>query len=372
MSWGFSPPGNAGQVAVGDSLVFVADDEGNLYGVDPTDGRAVWSQSFEHPVGTHRAFDGTLVVTADGALYAFTGKMYLHGQEFEIHRLDPASGDVQWTQSPGVDNHHLYCIDNSSEALLVGSQNDMLGDWSDPALCIDAKTGERHWQTSGGDADSGVLGDQRAYIGSYAGVTAIDREAGIRSWRRNIPGPIPIFLHDENLYVGSNEYDQSKAMALDPETGETRWIFDEWTITSVNHDSDVGGPFVGGERIARLGREGNTIWTNDAGGLFAETPIENGTLYGLTDSRVFGLDTESGDETFAYNPDWKYPRPVSVSDETVIVTAGRSPNVGGVTTSGIEIWMAEFDADRVRAIDVAGGRVAVSAGGAVYGRLIRG
>lgn len=177
MTWGFAPPGSAGQVAVGDSLVFVADDAGNLYGVDPVDGTEVWSRSFEHPIGSHRTFERTLVTFGD-FLYAFTGKTYLHGQEFEIHRLKPASGEVLWTQSPGIDNHHLYMVDATTDAILVGSQNDILGDWSDPALGVDAKTGHRRWASSAGDADSGVLADQHAYVGSYAGVTAIDRESG--------------------------------------------------------------------------------------------------------------------------------------------------------------------------------------------------
>lgn len=161
-------------------------------------------------------------------------------------------------------------------------------------------------------------------------------------------------------------------MALDPANGEPQWRFDDGMITSLNHDSDAGGPFVGGERVARLGSDGAPVWMHDSGGLIAETPIENGVLYGLRDGEVFGLDAESGKQVFTYEPGWQFPRPLTVRGETVIVAAGRSARIGGVATSGTEVWTAEFDTNRISAIGVGGGRVAVSAGGAVYGRPIQG
>lgn len=372
MSWAFAPEGTAGQVAAGASLVFVADDAGNLYGVDPATGDERWSRSFENPVGTRRAFDGTLLAVQD-ALYALTGSQRgAHGQHYAVHRLDPASGAVRWTASPDISYHFLSVLDATPEAVLVGTQNDVLGGWDDPTIALDATTGGRRWQVSTGDADSGVLGGTHAFVGSYAGVTAIDRDQGARNWRRKISDPTPVYRGPNAVFVGSKEFEHSKAMALDPASGDPRWTFDDWTITSLNHAAGFPGPFVGGAKVARLDGEGNPVWTNDAGGLIAETPVASDVLYGLTDGEAFGLATDSGERIFSYTPGWQYPRPVTVADGVVIVEAGRSARLGGVATDGTELWTAAFDSDGVTAVAAGGGTVAATADGVLYGRPLQG
>lgn len=339
-----------------------------LFGLDPETREIVWERSFENPVGSRRGFHGALRVI-DGNLYAFTAKMgAVHAQEYTLHRLDPETGATVWTQDPGIGYSVLTILDVTTDTLLVGARDDQVGDGQDPALAIDIDTGRRTWQAMVGDADSGVLGITRAFVGTYGGVSGIERASGTREWRREIRDPTPVFLGEDRVFVASKEYEQSRAVALDPESGETQWAFDEGTITSMNYHPSGLGPFVGGSQLARLAPDGTPEWRADRGGLIAHTPVTESVLYGLTDSEVFGVTTDTGEPAFSYEPGWRYPAPVAIEDGMVIVSAGRSARLGGVTTDGEEVWTTELPAAGVGSVTVTGGRIALSAGGTAYGR----
>jgi|GEM_PF-5886446 len=370
MAWAFEPPGDVGPVATDGTVAFVADSAGHLYGIDPENRRVEWERSFENPVGSRRGFHGSLRVI-DGYLYAFTATMgAVHAQEYTLHRLDPVTGETLWTQNPGIGYSILTILDATSDTLLIGAGDDQLGDGQDPAFTVDVETGRRQWQVQVGDADSGVLGDQRAFVGTYGGVSGIERSTGKRLWRREIRDPTPIFRGDSALFAASKEYEQSRALALDPASGETRWEYAEGIITSLNDDDAAGGPFVGGSQVVSLGADGTPRWQADRSGLIARTPIADGVLYGLTDSEVFGLTTADGDQVFSYEPGWKYPRPVTVEADTVVVAAGRSARLGGVTTGGEQRWTAELPGEGVGSVETAGGRLVLSNGGRAFGRLV--
>lgn len=370
MAWGFEPPGDAGGVVTDGTRVFVADSTGMLYGLHPGNQEIEWQRSFENPIGSRRGFSGALRAI-DGALYAFTAAMgSVHAQEYTLIRLDPATGETVWTQDPGIGYSVLTILDATADTLLIGASDDQIGDGQDPALAVDVDSGRIRWRATVGDADSGVLGDTRAFIGTYGGVSAVERGSGTRSWRREIRDPTPIFLADGRVFVASKEYEQSRALALESESGVTQWTYDEGTITSMNFGPGGEGPFIGGSQLARLAPDGTPTWRTERGGLIAHTPVTDTVLYGLTESEVFGVITDSGEEVFSYEPGWRYPSPVAIEEDVVIVSAGRSARLGGVTTGGTERWTTELPAEGIGPVSVQNGWLALSAGGTAYGRTL--
>lgn len=215
------PAGGCGDMALGadrliansNSTVFSNGfkEHGYLKAIKP--GQVAWStqhhpQTFSTPV-----FDGTTAYTADGEglVYAFRAK----------------NGAARWTADIGNadgtgSGTRLAHGDGKLVALHTGSA-------SFPELmALDAATGTRAWRVDLFDynAEPLLVRGGRVLVTGFRFARAFDLHTGAALWKTTLGIDLfqPLAADDTAFYVsGFNGLDHYSVMALDPQTGASRW-----------------------------------------------------------------------------------------------------------------------------------------------------
>jgi len=210
-----------------------------------------------------------------------------------VFALDAATGEQRWCMTSGTASRPNPIIVN--DLVLVGA-----GDlpWSPPAYGL--ARGTRF-------------------------VVALERSTGLERWRFYHGGfGTDVVATNESVYVSTSE---GGLWALDPATGEVRWLFQV--------DADAGFDEVS---LGRVAVADGVIYVT-GGGLLHAVDAETGEMHwqvGIGDEEYLGLS--------------------AVADDTVYVTS--SNGVYAVDTgSGAELW--RFAAENTRSLGVADGVVYV-------------
>ncbi|MGC4120974.1 MAG: PQQ-binding-like beta-propeller repeat protein [Myxococcales bacterium] len=276
--------------------------------------------------------DGTLYVSGDGVLYVMDestgavkwtfegtgyfspglgpdGTVYVGTARNEVLALNPANGDVYWTES----------FSQLRSPINVAADRTVFFLTSEPEAlhALDGRTGKEKWtySTSIAEAAPAIGQDGTVYLQDVSKVYALDGQTGTLKWSTsacdgaftNRYGPT---VANGTVYVGGYQVHQyedmgrdSKVHAFDAQTGAPKWQAPVdsavWVTPAVGADGTVYvGTWYGG-LYALDGQTGARKWTAEATTLsFDDVSFAvdaEGTLYFVDGwGRVSALDGQTG------------------------------------------------------------------------------
>ena len=318
--WTFSTR-TAGQIAqpiVANGRVFQP--HGNtLYAVSATDGSEVWS------AGTNGSLPASPVV-ADGVVYqpTTTGRVLAFGV---------ANGEGEWAAS--MDRENL-----NSPTILDGEM--MLTGRDDPystAYRLDTADGDVIWEAgreSDGPSDDGpagtpVVDDDTVYVvnndvggGTPARIAALSRSDGSQEWQKSVAQDnyteiADITYADGTLYAAT---DQGAVYAVDAESGETDWSFEdisEVETIPVLADGTLYVASTGDNALHAIDPSiGTRQWRKSLNGTPTSPVYADGVLYfGADDNYVYAHDADDGEELWSFQTGGEVVAPPVVVEDRV-------------------------------------------------------
>lgn len=196
---------NLGKPIVVDQKVYLADESGEVFGIDAITGKIVWQKQF-----------GPLVGDNIGLSYS-GGVLSLASYYGTVYGIDSTSGQLKWS-------YHANSTINSSPVAFEDKL--FVGTWDGELLALDAKTGVLLWQFKAGEVfNSDVAAqDNTVYVFTRDGILyALEVSSGEEIWSVAIGGGTngrtPV-ISGKTLYINS----PSSVVALDSETGKISWV----------------------------------------------------------------------------------------------------------------------------------------------------
>jgi outer membrane protein assembly factor BamB len=200
-----------------DGRVFAGDDAGRLHAVDAGTGRPVWRFETGGAIRARASFVGGDVVfpSDDGFLY----------------RLDAGTGKERWRVRIGDPVRRLPISDprsryeNKAPAVAVDGATLYVGTRAGRVLALGAERGQPEWTFRAEDAvaTSPTVAGGRVYVGSFdRNVYALRASDGSVVWRYDTgdAATSDVAVLEEDVIVGSRSYDLER---LDAKTGAPRW-----------------------------------------------------------------------------------------------------------------------------------------------------
>ena len=186
---------------------------------------------------------------------------------------------------------------------------------------------DRSERTAGEDNDrdrSSTAWSRRRLLQATGAVATAGLTSQIVSAQSVAEGPtVYVGSHDETLY------------AVDTETGEQQWIFDQPSGPIESSPTVVNGVIFFGSNEGNIyavdAETGDKQWRFEAGGSVKSSPtVLNGTVYFGGGSDVYALDSETGSEQWRFDTNEGIESSPSVADGTLFVGSG----VGIIGASG--------------------------------------
>jgi len=258
--WSFDEPPRAEWIVssptVVDETVYVGSDDGNLYAVDASTGESEWI--FTDPSG---ALQSSPAVT--------DGTVYVGSMDSSLYAVATASGEREWSfdepsgglqSSPAVVGDTVYCISMAGNL-----------------YAVNAATGTQKWSIEGRLRGSPTFFEGTIYAGSTSELNAIDAETGDTLWTYDEQisytngawdiQPSPTVVESTVFYNSTGALH-----AVDIDNGEQRWKLDIASrSTPTVYDGTV---YVGaGEKLYAVDADtGDTIWVYDDVGPLLSSP----------------------------------------------------------------------------------------------------
>lgn len=278
-----------------------------------------------------------------GAPILADGVLYVSNQNGELYALDSATGNELWSQNIGVDVPSPVTI--VGDVIYVGSDRYWL-------YALDSQTGETVWEfrTQAAVYSAPLVLDGRVYFGSADGrVYAVDLATQEAVWQVEVGDWLIWSLAEANglLYAASD----TGLYALDRETGEERWVAGSgsaWNAPAVSNGVVYAGS--DGFFYALEATTGQTIWQfEDDDEAWSPPAVADGLVYvGNRNQVLFALDAASGEERWRFEAaDWTTTDP-TVVDGVIYLGEGNHDRREGPrylyaldAQSGVELWRFE-------------------------------
>jgi outer membrane protein assembly factor BamB len=247
IKWKFATGGRVvSSPVLAGKVIYFGSDDGNIYAVDPENGRQLWKTTTRGPVSATPAIaNGTLYISSyDGKLYALDAKTGAVKWKFatEGERRFEAKGLHGWqpkTQTfPDAFDIFLSSPVVENDAVYFGCGDGNL-------YALNAANGELRWKFKAGDVihASPALANGVVFVGSWDSYFyAVDAKTGKEKWRFHAGEDALIHnqvgfqsspsVVDGVVYTGCRD---AQLYALDAATGKEKWKFDNalsWVITS--------------------------------------------------------------------------------------------------------------------------------------------
>jgi outer membrane protein assembly factor BamB len=252
-----SPPSHAqdalgGGIAYHNGIVFAATSFGDVKAYDAKSGKEQWSR---HVISPMRI-----------APTVFNNHVYVVTVNNELICLDHKNGDVLWTHagiaepscllggaSPSVNDRAVVAVYSSGEVYALNPDNGHVL-WSDTLtapLRYDTVSNIAHIRARP------IIYKDHVFIISHGGrMICLDFETGLRRYQRDIGGVRTPTLHNDVLYLLTNDND---LVAMDTASGD---IF--WTIRLPSMDKEKGaisyaGPILAGHTLVLSASNGSIV-----------------------------------------------------------------------------------------------------------------
>lgn len=238
-----------GSPALGENLLFAADDQGNLVAVT-LEGKEAWRFHVSYPIVTAplvakgRVYVGVsdqnvfcLEATTGRPLWQYgrkfprrtalwrtpglawgDGRLYAGFSDGTVTALDAEMGKVLWKTEVSADG--LFADVCAGPSFRDGKV--YAGTLKGPVVCLDAATGAQVWRQAFEAASGFAVGDELLYLGTPAGeVMALRKADGVKAWHTALDGgiPTPPVLAGDEVLAGAS---QGSLFALDARTGAER------------------------------------------------------------------------------------------------------------------------------------------------------
>ncbi|MFC7058914.1 PQQ-binding-like beta-propeller repeat protein [Halovenus salina] len=272
--------------AVGDAL-YIADNNGQLYALNPADGSEIWSTQIGQA-----SYTASPVVTAD--------RVYMGDPETGgVVGINKETAEEEWTfdtpsgilSSPAIVDNTLYCGTETGTVYAVGIADE-----------------SPRWEFSADGEVTGapVVKNGDVYVTTAAGsVHAITAETGDERWTTNTDQSIRSSpaVDDTSLYVGDGELFESpgRVYSLSTDSGEIEWRFRTEGSYGGRQGAIIQSPTVGQERVyfgvdsnklyAVNKEDGTEVWRFDTSVVLSSPAIYEGVLYtGIDSDAVLALE----------------------------------------------------------------------------------
>jgi len=195
------------QPALSTGLVYFASDDGYLYAIDEQNGQLVWQTDIgnalpcevREKLGTNTSPTGWDYKQSSPVV--MDKRVYVGSLDGNVYALDSTTGKAIWTYQTGGKVRATPVINDSG--LYIGS-------WDESFYALDLKTGNLRWNTPvGGEVQSTALAaNGLIYTASRkASIVALDSQTGDLSWEFNYGTNMWVesspVLSKEVLYIGS-------------------------------------------------------------------------------------------------------------------------------------------------------------------------
>ena len=214
-----------------DGAIFFGGDDGNVYAVNPADGRQLWKRRTGGPVAATPAIAGAMLYVG-----SYDGKFYA---------LDARTGNPRWKFVTGGERRFeakgLHGLQPKNQTIadpfdiflsspVVGGGSVFFGSGDGNVYALDAQTGDLKWKFQTGDVvhASPAYADGVVFFGSWDSYFyAVDAETGAEKWRFH--GGEDALMHNQVgfqsspavvngvVYVGCRD---SNLYAIDAATGK--------------------------------------------------------------------------------------------------------------------------------------------------------
>jgi len=301
--------------APGLGAVYVGTESGGVYALAGDDGDQHWSVDVGDPVV------GRPVVGED-AIYVVCGETALSSSH-RVVALDQNAGRERWTFEP--EEWWLELFGLAGGLLYVGTQDDALAGEGETLYALDAASGEVQWSGAVGDGD-GLVTDDAVYVRSPGRLDAFDPVDGTRRWSTAVSGYTSgtlVATPETVCHVAEPEGSRGVLVGRDANTGDRRWVLDDWMTTSVTlHDGTL---YVGGERLAAVDPvTGDRPWEVEQARFVPDAPVQDGVLY-AGGAELGAYDVADGSRQWSWSPDPAVEGvvPNAVSDGSILVDTFR-------------------------------------------------
>lgn len=300
-----------------DDALYVGDASGVLRALDPASGTERWRFETAGAFFSGTGADHSPVL-ADGTLYAVSGSQSgAHGEGFALYALDAATGEKQWSVQQSRPKF-LSLFGVAGGRAFVGTSDDALSGRGETVRALDAATGEELWTGEVGDSRGAAVTDDAAYVAAASRLDGFDAADGTRRFGRELPGRVlgPA-VGDGVVYAGFRDGRDSAALALDTQSGETRWRVEGWFVTSMLTGGD-GTLYLGGEHVAAFAPDGTERWRYGAGGLLSDGGLPGDALF-VGGNPVTALSAEDGSALWSNPVDADFGVVEGADEEVVAV-----------------------------------------------------
>jgi outer membrane protein assembly factor BamB len=285
-----SDEGFGGGVAYSNNRLFVVNGFGDAHGVDPATGNVVWTQKIGTPFrASPTADDGRVfAITADNQLLCFSAT---NGDILWRQRGMVESAGILTATSPAVSGSIVIVPYSSGEIYAMRVENGTVV-WSDQLT----RTGKTTSLSEINDiAGRPVIDRDRVIAISHSGrMVAIDLRTGERVWTRNIAGVQTPWVAGETIFLVTTE---QQVVAMSRADGRIYWIRQLQRFEDDDPKEDRvqwSGPVLVSNRLMLVSSLGEAVLLSPQVGTVVgqfDLPDEtlmppvaaNGTLYVLTD-----------------------------------------------------------------------------------------
>ncbi|WP_123533563.1 outer membrane protein assembly factor BamB family protein [Halosimplex salinum] len=278
---------------VGADRVFAGSESGTVRAFDDS-GVVGWTFEASSPVQ-----DLTL---AEDVLLALTGTNELSSGHV-LHGVDAASGEERWTFSPT--SWWLEILGTADGTAYVATADDALSASGETLYALTLAAGDTEWSAEIGDPREAVVTDDALFVSATGRTYGFDRGDGRQRWAVETEdryGTLAVVDGTVVQAVDAEESDRySVLLGFDPDSGEERWRFDSWDVTStVAADRDL---FAGGARTAALDpSEGTVRWEDETPGFLTDASLTDGRLF-AGGNTLTAYASEDGSEAWTFTPE---------------------------------------------------------------------
>lgn len=207
---------------VAENRLYIGDQEGNVYCIQPITGKTLWRYHVGAPVKGAIAYD--------------RGKVFFGAYDGDLYALQAATGKLVWHASSARDLFGGHGTFYSTPA--VAYSRVYLGSTDGKVYSFDERTGQLRWShgTGGYVYGSPAIWDERVFVGSYSGdFYALDAVTGAVLWTFHANGPISgsATVVDGIVYFATLK---RRTYALDARTGKQVWTWPDGSFTPVVTD----------------------------------------------------------------------------------------------------------------------------------------
>jgi outer membrane protein assembly factor BamB len=290
--------------AIVEGIVYTADSDGDVYAIDASTGRPLWTR-LTGPFPAN--------ITVEGGL-AFVGS---EGDTDRLDAFDAATGTSRW---------HANLLGGVGAPVVVGNTV-YVGTNLGVLYALNASNGSRRWRTGfiGGVFNGLAVGGAFLYVPDAVGncMRSYDRRTGALRWTSCLGGGAQIFgtptLASGRIFVGARD---GKLYALDAATGVILWAGSVGEDNEASPAAAYGLVYIGSyDGVIYAFPQDCTdpcspVWTFQTGDqvIQASPAVANGVVYmGSTDGVLYALDALTGTEL------WSYPTKNWIDDAPAVL-----------------------------------------------------